>query len=155
MRWWTDWSALIGRALRFDRAANAIRHAALPLRRYQSSNNLIPNHKNVRLHPVTDEALQQWLRTFTPSAARSSCGALPRACRTATSSSPPARPRTCSRCSGNHEPRRIAVHLYLMAHLARHGLPVPAPIADLDNEYLGTLSGSPSGTWWRGCQALR
>ena len=34
--------------------------------------------------------------------------------------------------------------LHLMAHLARHGLPVPAPIANRDNEYLGTLSGKPA-----------
>lgn len=34
--------------------------------------------------------------------------------------------------------------LYLMAHLAHHGLPVPAPIANRDNEYLGTLSGRPA-----------
>lgn len=38
----------------------------------------------------------------------------------------------------------LPFYLHLMAHLARHGLPVPAPIADLDNEYLGTLSGKPS-----------
>lgn len=34
--------------------------------------------------------------------------------------------------------------LYLMAHLAHHGLPVPAPIANRDNEYLGSLSGRPA-----------
>nr|MBL8456327.1 homoserine kinase [Zoogloeaceae bacterium] len=34
--------------------------------------------------------------------------------------------------------------LYLMAHLAHHGLPVPAPVANRDNEYLGTLSGRPA-----------
>ena len=34
--------------------------------------------------------------------------------------------------------------LHLMGHLARHGLPVPAPIADRDNEYLGTLSERPA-----------
>lgn len=34
--------------------------------------------------------------------------------------------------------------LHLMAHLARHGLPVPAPIANRDNEYLGSLSGKPA-----------
>ncbi|HQU90258.1 MAG TPA: phosphotransferase, partial [Denitromonas sp.] len=38
----------------------------------------------------------------------------------------------------------LPFYLHLMAHLARHGLPVPAPIADLDNEYLGTLSGKPA-----------
>ena len=35
-------------------------------------------------------------------------------------------------------------YLHLMAHLARHGLPVPAPIANRDNEYLGSLSGKPA-----------
>ncbi|WP_323001329.1 homoserine kinase [Denitromonas sp.] len=38
----------------------------------------------------------------------------------------------------------LPFYLHLMAHLARHGLPVPAPIADLDNDYLGTLSGKPA-----------
>lgn len=38
----------------------------------------------------------------------------------------------------------LPFYLHLMAHLARHGLPVPAPIADRDNEYLGTLSGKPA-----------
>lgn len=38
----------------------------------------------------------------------------------------------------------LPFYLHLMAHLARHGLPVPAPIADLDNEYLGTLSAKPA-----------
>ncbi len=34
--------------------------------------------------------------------------------------------------------------LDLMAHLARHGLPVPAPIANRDNEYLSELQGRPA-----------
>ena len=38
----------------------------------------------------------------------------------------------------------LPYYLYLMAHLAHHGLPVPAPIADRNNEYLGTLSGKPA-----------
>ncbi|NTV09626.1 MAG: homoserine kinase [Zoogloea sp.] len=38
----------------------------------------------------------------------------------------------------------LPFYLHLMAHLARHGLPVPAPIADRDNEYLGTLAGKPA-----------
>ncbi len=38
----------------------------------------------------------------------------------------------------------LPYYLHLMAHLARHGLPVPAPIADRDNEYLGTLSERPA-----------
>lgn len=38
----------------------------------------------------------------------------------------------------------LPYYLHLMAHLARHGLPVPAPIADRDNEYLGTLEGKPA-----------
>jgi homoserine kinase type II len=38
----------------------------------------------------------------------------------------------------------LPYYLHLMAHLARHGLPVPAPIANRDNEYLGTLSGKPA-----------
>lgn len=38
----------------------------------------------------------------------------------------------------------LPYYLHLMAHLARHGLPVPAPIANRDNEYLGTLQGKPA-----------
>ena len=38
----------------------------------------------------------------------------------------------------------LPFYLHLMAHLARHGLPVPAPIANRDNEYLGSLSGKPA-----------
>ncbi|BAL22933.1 homoserine kinase [Azoarcus sp. KH32C] len=38
----------------------------------------------------------------------------------------------------------LPYYLHLMAHLARHGLPVPGPIADRDNEYLGTLSDKPA-----------
>lgn len=38
----------------------------------------------------------------------------------------------------------LPFYLHLMAHLARHGLPVPAPIANRDNEYLGQLCGRPA-----------
>ncbi|MCL2875190.1 MAG: homoserine kinase [Betaproteobacteria bacterium] len=38
----------------------------------------------------------------------------------------------------------LPYYLHLMAHLARHGLPVPAPIANRDNEYLGTLADKPT-----------
>lgn len=38
----------------------------------------------------------------------------------------------------------LPFYLHLMAHLARHGLPVPAPIADRDNEYLSTLCDRPA-----------
>ncbi|MDR3212865.1 MAG: homoserine kinase [Azoarcus sp.] len=38
----------------------------------------------------------------------------------------------------------LPYYLHLMAHLARHGLPAPAPIANRDNEYLGTLAGKPA-----------
>jgi homoserine kinase type II len=38
----------------------------------------------------------------------------------------------------------LPFYLHLMAHLSRHGLPVPAPIANRDNEYLGTLSDKPA-----------
>lgn len=38
----------------------------------------------------------------------------------------------------------LPYYLHLMAHLARHGLPVPAPIANRDNEYLGTVEGKPA-----------
>ena len=32
----------------------------------------------------------------------------------------------------------------LMAHLAAHGIPCPAPVADLENGYLGELNGKPA-----------
>jgi homoserine kinase type II len=38
----------------------------------------------------------------------------------------------------------LPYYLNLMAHLARHGLPVPAPVANRDNEYLGVLEGKPA-----------
>ncbi|AWI79954.1 homoserine kinase [Parazoarcus communis] len=38
----------------------------------------------------------------------------------------------------------LPYYLHLMAHLARHGLPVPAPIANRDNEYLGTIEDKPA-----------
>ncbi|MBI4754808.1 MAG: homoserine kinase [Betaproteobacteria bacterium] len=38
----------------------------------------------------------------------------------------------------------LPFYLHLMAHLARHGIPCPAPIADRDNEFLGTLAGRPA-----------
>jgi len=38
----------------------------------------------------------------------------------------------------------LPFYLYLMAHLAHHGLPVPAPIADRDNEYFSTLCERPA-----------
>jgi homoserine kinase type II len=31
-----------------------------------------------------------------------------------------------------------------MAHLARHGIPCPAPIANLADQYLGGLNGKPA-----------
>ncbi len=34
--------------------------------------------------------------------------------------------------------------LNLMAHLARHGIPCPAPMADRDNRFLGKLNGKPA-----------
>lgn len=38
----------------------------------------------------------------------------------------------------------LPFYLYLTAHLARHGLPVPAPVANRDNEYFSTLNGRPA-----------
>jgi homoserine kinase type II len=38
----------------------------------------------------------------------------------------------------------LPFYLELMAHLARHGIPCPAPIADLSDHYLQTLNGKPA-----------
>lgn len=38
----------------------------------------------------------------------------------------------------------LPFYLDLMAHLARHGIPSPQPIASLGNEYLGELNGRPA-----------
>ena len=38
----------------------------------------------------------------------------------------------------------LPFYLDLMAHLARHGIPCPAPIADLSDSYLGGLAGKPA-----------
>jgi homoserine kinase type II len=38
----------------------------------------------------------------------------------------------------------LPFYLELMVHLARHGIPCPAPIADLDDRYLSSLNGKPA-----------
>jgi len=38
----------------------------------------------------------------------------------------------------------LPFYLELMAHLARHGIPSPAPIADISDQYLSRLNGKPA-----------
>ena len=38
----------------------------------------------------------------------------------------------------------LPFYVNFMAHLARHGIPCPAPIADLSDQYLGRLNGKPA-----------
>ena len=51
----------------------------------------------------------------------------------------------------------LPFYLGLMAHLARHGIPCPAPIANLSDQYLASLNGKPASlvTWLSGSSTER
>ena len=38
----------------------------------------------------------------------------------------------------------LPFYIHLMVHLAQHGIPCPAPVANRDNEFLGSLNGRPA-----------
>ncbi len=42
------------------------------------------------------------------------------------------------------EAGELPYFINLMAHLAHHGIPCPAPVADMENRYLGELNGRPA-----------
>ncbi|MCW5616211.1 MAG: homoserine kinase [Rhodocyclaceae bacterium] len=93
--------------------------------------------------PVTDEALQQWLRNYAigrPVELRGIAAGVQNSNFFVTTTLG----RYVLTLFETMNRAELPFYLYLMAHLARHGLPVPAPIADLDNEYLGTLSDRPA-----------
>ncbi|MCP5307725.1 homoserine kinase [Cognatazoarcus halotolerans] len=93
--------------------------------------------------PVTDEALQHWLRNYAigrPVELRGIAAGVQNSNFFVTTTLG----RYVLTLFETMNRAELPFYLYLMAHLARHGLPVPAPIADLDNEYLGTLSERPA-----------
>jgi len=93
--------------------------------------------------PVSEAQLSDWLRNY-------SLGGCSRSSRSSRESRTPnyfvttAQGRYVLTLFERLPAAELPFYLDLMAHLARHGIPCPAPIADLSDRYLQELNGKPA-----------